>query len=180
MDSLNLGRRLGDLWLRLKTWREYPLDLISAGGFNLDSADTSSSPVHLGWGRAPWAPWPLAWGSSSSPCESPNYVPILLTWSRLREELVLPTYSGGNGPQKAIDGEAAWAAVRSFSGEALASRSSPTSSSWPPLASRPVQWLQSATNNSNLVAARVRRVSRFAGNIRAMGCAIYIGFSIEL
>jgi hypothetical protein len=55
------------------------------------------------------------------------------------------------------------ATVRSSSGEAPASRSSPTSSSWPPLASRPVQWLQLAMNSSNLVAARVRRVSCFAG-----------------
>jgi hypothetical protein len=55
------------------------------------------------------------------------------------------------------------AAVRYSSGEAPTSRSSPMSSSWPPLASRPVQWLQSATNSSNLVAARVRRVSSFAG-----------------
>jgi hypothetical protein len=30
--------------------------------------------------------------------------------SRLREELVLPTYSGETGPQKVINGEAAWAA----------------------------------------------------------------------
>jgi hypothetical protein len=37
------------------------------------------------------------------------------------------------------------------------------SSSWPPLASRPVQWLQSVTNSSNLVAARVQRVLSFAG-----------------
>jgi hypothetical protein len=42
------------------------------------------------------------------------------------------------------------------------SRNSPTSSSWPPLASRLVQWLQSAMNSSNLVAARVQRVSSFA------------------
>jgi hypothetical protein len=35
-------------------------------------------------------------------------------------ELVLPTYSGENGPQKAVDREAARAAVRSFSGEAPA------------------------------------------------------------
>jgi hypothetical protein len=55
------------------------------------------------------------------------------------------------------------AAVRSSSGEAPTSRSGPTSSSWPPLASRPVQWLQSATNILNLVAARVRQVSGFAG-----------------
>jgi hypothetical protein len=55
------------------------------------------------------------------------------------------------------------AAVRSSSGEAPTSRSSPTSSPWPPLASRPVQWLQWATNSSNLVAAKVRRVSSFAG-----------------
>jgi hypothetical protein len=47
------------------------------------------------------------------------------------------------------------AAVMSSFGEARPSRSSPTSSSWPPLASRLVQWLQSATNSSNLVAARV-------------------------
>jgi hypothetical protein len=54
------------------------------------------------------------------------------------------------------------AAVRSSSDEASASRSSPTSSSWPPLASRLVQWLQSTTNSSNLVAARVRLVSGLA------------------
>jgi hypothetical protein len=35
-------------------------------------------------------------------------------------ELVLPTYSGENGPQKAVDREVARAAVRSFSGEASA------------------------------------------------------------
>jgi hypothetical protein len=54
-------------------------------------------------------------------------------------------------------------AVRCFSGEASTSRSSPTSSSWPPLASRQVHWLQSAINSSNLVAARVRQVLNFAG-----------------
>jgi hypothetical protein len=55
------------------------------------------------------------------------------------------------------------AAVRSSSGEVPASRSSPTSSSWPPLASRTVQWLQSVMNSSNLVAARVQQVSGIAG-----------------
>jgi hypothetical protein len=55
------------------------------------------------------------------------------------------------------------AAVRSSFDEALASRSSPMSSSWPPLASMPVQWLQSAMNSSNLVAARVRRLLGLAG-----------------
>jgi hypothetical protein len=45
----------------------------------------------------------------------------------------------------------------------LASRSSPKSSSWPPLASRPVQRLQSVTNSLNLVAARVRWVLSFVG-----------------
>jgi hypothetical protein len=55
------------------------------------------------------------------------------------------------------------AAVRSFSGDALASRTSPTSSLWNPLACRPVQWLQSVMNSSNLVAARVQRVSSFVG-----------------
>jgi hypothetical protein len=75
----------------------------------------------------------------------------------------LPTYSGGTGPQKAVHGEAAQAAVRPSSSEALASRCSPMSSSWPPLAARPVHWLQSATNSSNLVAARVRRVLGLAG-----------------
>jgi hypothetical protein len=94
------------------------------------------------------------------------------------ERLVLPTYSGGNGPPKAVDGEAARAAVGGSEvfGEAPASRSSQASSSWPPLASRSVQWLQSVMNSSNLVAARVRRISSFAGKIRAMGCAIYRGF----
>jgi hypothetical protein len=59
------------------------------------------------------------------------------------------------------------AVVRSFSDEAPASRSSPMSSSWPPLASKPVQWLQSVTKSSNLVVARVWRVLTFAGkNLR--------------
>jgi hypothetical protein len=40
---------------------------------------------------------------------------------------------------------------------------SSSSSSWPLLASRPVQWLQSATNSSNLVVARVRQVLGLAG-----------------
>jgi hypothetical protein len=44
-----------------------------------------------------------------------------------------------------------------------ASISSSTPSSWPPLASRPVQWLQSMTFSSNLVTARVRWVSSFVG-----------------
>jgi hypothetical protein len=70
------------------------------------------------------------------------------------------------------------AVVRSSSDEALTSRSSITSSSWPLLASRPVQWLQSAMNSSNLVAARVRRVLSFAGKIRTMGCTIDRGFWI--
>jgi hypothetical protein len=50
------------------------------------------------------------------------------------------------------------AAVRSSYGEAPASRSSPTSSSWPPLASMLVQWLQLVMNSSNLVVDRVRQV----------------------
>jgi hypothetical protein len=65
------------------------------------------------------------------------------------------------------------AAVRSSSGEAPTSRSSPTSSSWPPLASRPVQWLQSVMNSSNLVAARVRRVSGLAGE-KSMNTGHYL------
>jgi hypothetical protein len=55
------------------------------------------------------------------------------------------------------------AVVRSSSSEVLASRSSPTFSSWPPLASRPVQRLQLVTNSSNLVAARVWQVLGLAG-----------------
>jgi hypothetical protein len=55
------------------------------------------------------------------------------------------------------------ATVKAFSGEAPASRSSPTSFSWPPLALRPVQWLQSAKTNSNLVVAWVWQVSSLAG-----------------
>jgi hypothetical protein len=75
----------------------------------------------------------------------------------------LPTYSGETGPQKVVDREAARAAVRSSSGEASASRSFPSSSSWPTLASRPVQWLQLVMNSSNLVAARVQQVLSFVG-----------------
>jgi hypothetical protein len=45
----------------------------------------------------------------------------------------------------------------------LAPRSSSTPSSWPPLASRLVQWLESMTFSSNLVAARVQRVTSFVG-----------------
>jgi hypothetical protein len=56
----------------------------------------------------------------------------------------------------------AWATASGGS-DALPASSSPTSSSWPPLASRLVQWLQSVTNSSNLVAARVRRVLSFVG-----------------
>jgi hypothetical protein len=52
--------------------------------------------------------------------------------------------------------------VNGRSGTLPASRSSSTPSSWPPLASRPIQWLQSMTFSSNLVAARVWRVSSFA------------------
>jgi hypothetical protein len=44
------------------------------------------------------------------------------------------------------------------SGTLPAPLSSSTPSSWPPLASRLVQWLQSTTFISNLVVARVRRV----------------------
>jgi hypothetical protein len=54
-------------------------------------------------------------------------------------------------------------AVHGHSKAAPASRSSPTSSSWPPHASRPVEWLQSVTNSLNLVAARVWRVLSFTG-----------------
>jgi hypothetical protein len=58
------------------------------------------------------------------------------------------------------------AVVRSSSVEAPTSRSTPTSSSWPSLASRPVQWLQSAMNSSNLMAPRVRQVLGLAsGNL---------------
>jgi hypothetical protein len=56
-----------------------------------------------------------------------------------------------------------WVTVKVTSGEAPSPRSSPTCSSWPRLASRPVQWLQSVTKSSNLVAARVQRVSSLAG-----------------
>jgi hypothetical protein len=66
--------------------------------------------------------------------------------------------------------------VRSFSGEALASRCSPMSSLWPPLASMPVQWLQSAMNSSNLVAARVRWVSIFVGKNPCHGVRYLYGF----
>jgi hypothetical protein len=85
------------------------------------------------------------------------------TWSRLWEELVLPIYNGETGPQKAVDREAARTVVRSSSGDAPTSWSSPTCSSWPPLASRSVQWFQSVMNSLNLVAVRVRRVSGLAG-----------------
>jgi hypothetical protein len=44
-----------------------------------------------------------------------------------------------------------------------ASGSSSTPSPWPLLASRPVQWLLSMMFSSNLVVARVRQVSSFAG-----------------
>jgi hypothetical protein len=57
----------------------------------------------------------------------------------------------------------AWATLSDGSGTLVALRSSSTPSSWPHLASRPVQWLQSTTFSSNLVAARVRRVSSFVG-----------------
>jgi hypothetical protein len=56
----------------------------------------------------------------------------------------------------------AWAMMSGGSGALPTSRSSSTPSSWPPLASRLVQWLQSRTFISNLVAARVRWVSSFA------------------
>jgi hypothetical protein len=62
-----------------------------------------------------------------------------------------------------------WAMVKATSGEAPALRSSPTSSSCPPLASRPVQWLQSAMKSLNLVAARVQRVLSLAGEIPCYG-----------
>jgi hypothetical protein len=52
--------------------------------------------------------------------------------------------------------------VSDGSGTLLAPRSSSTPSSWPPLASKPVQLLQSTMFSSNLVAARVQRVSSFA------------------
>jgi hypothetical protein len=66
--------------------------------------------------------------------------------------------------------------VRSISGEALTSRSSPMSSSCPSLASRPVQWLQLATNSSNLVAARVGRVLSFVGKNPRHGVRYLKGF----
>jgi hypothetical protein len=44
-----------------------------------------------------------------------------------------------------------------------ASRSSSMPSLWPPLASRPVEWLQSTMFSLNLVVARVRWVSSFVG-----------------
>jgi hypothetical protein len=59
----------------------------------------------------------------------------------------------------------AWPTTSGGSSTLPASRSSPMSSSWPPLTSRLVQWLQSATNSSNLVAARVRQVSSFVRKI---------------
>jgi hypothetical protein len=40
---------------------------------------------------------------------------------------------------------------------------------WVLHASRPVQWLQLVTNSSNLVVAKVRRVSRFVGKNPSYG-----------
>jgi hypothetical protein len=57
----------------------------------------------------------------------------------------------------------AWAMASDDSDALPASRSSSTPSLWPPLASRPVQWLQLMMFSSNLVAARVHWVSSFAG-----------------
>jgi hypothetical protein len=71
-------------------------------------------------------------------------------------------------------------AVRSSSSEAPASRSSPMSSLWPPLSSSSVQWLQSVTNSSNLVAARVRRGLGLAGENRMNAGHYLYGFLILL
>jgi hypothetical protein len=92
--------------VQIKNAKGYPLDLIWAVGFDLDVTGASSS--GSAWPRQrTGAPWPLAWESSSSPYGSPNFVLILPTRSRLWEELVSPMYSGGNGPQKAVNGEVA-------------------------------------------------------------------------
>jgi hypothetical protein len=66
--------------------------------------------------------------------------------------------------------------VKSLSGEVLASRSSPASSSRPPLGPRSVQWLQSVKTTQNwqrlgFGGFRVMRVK-----IHAMGYSIYRGF----
>jgi hypothetical protein len=47
-------------------------------------------------------------------------------------------------------------------GGASAPRSNPTASLCPPFDPRPIQWLQSEKISSNLVAARVRRLSSLA------------------
>jgi hypothetical protein len=57
--------------------------------------------------RAPWAPWPPAWGSWSSSYGAPNVLKFLPTWSRRWEESNLPTYRGGNDREKADDEKAA-------------------------------------------------------------------------
>jgi hypothetical protein len=53
------------------------------------------------------APWPSAWGRSSSHYGTPNSDLVLSTRSRLREELVLQSYHSENGPREAGDGEVA-------------------------------------------------------------------------
>jgi hypothetical protein len=63
--------------------------------------------------------------------------------------------------------------VKSFSSEAPASRSSPTSSSRPPLAPRPVQWLQPTKTTQNWWRLEFGGFRVLREKIRAMGCAIY-------
>jgi hypothetical protein len=81
----------------------YPLDLIYTVDYGGDGGPFSSSPPRFDRNRIPGDTMAASL-RELKPYGSPNSTLILPTRSRLREELVLPTYSGRNGPQKAIDG----------------------------------------------------------------------------
>jgi hypothetical protein len=101
--------------------------LIWAIGFGLDGVGTSSSVCSAETERRE-APWPAAWVSSSSSYGAWNEVRFLPMWSRLREEFVLWTYRGENGPLEAGDGEVA-RAVFNGGGDGVRWRSSSKNSS---------------------------------------------------
>jgi hypothetical protein len=117
---------------------------------------------------------------SSTPCyRAPLTIPWAPTWSRRWQVTDLLTYRGGNGHNKRSMGRRLrrWSAtVRLFSGEAPTSRSSPVSSSWPPLAPGLVQWLQLVKTTQNWRRLGFDGFRALWAKIRAMGCTIYKGF----
>jgi hypothetical protein len=81
-------------------------------------------------------------GAQARPIGHQTPIQFFLCNLGYERNLFCPLTAVEPGHKRRSSGRRRLAAVRSSFGEAPAS-SSPTSSSWPPLTSRPVQWLQS-------------------------------------